>query len=120
MKKTLLQIAPYLAIIILIGFMLFNSYERRIEDDLAEARAKESKIELKRLEDQALIKDQQIVSLEFDKSELQKIIGSINRQLEIINQEKANLIKKRDEKINTISNYNSVQLQQFFADNYPE
>lgn len=117
MKKTLGQLAPYLAIIVLIGFMLFQSYQNRLETDRIIA-ANEK--EMKRLDEEAKEKDARIVTLEFDKEELQKIIGSINNQLAQINKEKAILIKKRDEKINVISSYNSVQLQQFFSENYPE
>lgn len=116
MKRPFLQIAPYIAIIVLIGFMLFQSYENRREDDKVTAA---NKLEVKRLELLAAEKDSRIITLEFDKAELEKIIGSINTQLDQINNEKLNLIQKRDEKINIINTYDSVQLQQFFTDNYP-
>lgn len=107
---------PYILIVGIIAFLLFTSIKDRKERDQIAI----NKEWYQKLNAEALESEKKIKLLEAANEQLKKQDELINKEIAGLKTNISTIRKKRDEKINIVNGYNAVQLQQFFADNYPE
>ena len=107
---------PYLMIVTLVLFMIFSSNQQlKINKRIATEEQKGIDFERRIQENKA-----GIVFNRKEKDSLQKVVEGLKLE---ISEEKKKLItvrKNKNEKINSIVNYDDIQLQEFFARNYPK
>lgn len=107
--------APIFIFIMLITILLLFRDNTDLSDNIAKQKER-----VEQFEREAVIKDNEILILNREKDSLNTLVGSLNKQISEARKEIETIRKKKNEKINVVNSYTTEQLQQFFAENYPE